>query len=294
MIKKTILITGATGYLGSKVLSNLLEENFNLIILKRSTSNISRIQDVIHHCKFYDINIKSISSIFDENNIDIVLHLATNYGRNEDPIMEIINSNFIFPITILESVLKHNVRHFINIDSVLDPKTNIYSLSKSHFRNFLELYSTKIDIINIELEYFYGPDDANWKFINMIFNKLANNEKEINLTSGEQHRNFIFIDDVVDAIIIILNNLNLNSNGFNSIGIGTDNSISIKVVVYNCKLISQNKNTILNFGRIKNREKEIRILKCDNSHVKKLGWNAKIDLDKGLSYVWRSLKKNSI
>jgi CDP-paratose synthetase len=294
MIKKTILITGATGYLGSKVLSNLLAENFNLIILKRSTSNISRIQDVIQHCKFYDINIKSISSIFDENNIDIVLHLATNYGRNEDPIMEIINSNFIFPITILESVLKNNVRHFINIDSVLEPKTNIYSLSKSHFRNFLELYSTKIDIINIELEYFYGPDDANWKFINMIFNKFSNNEKEINLTSGEQHRNFIFIDDVVDAIIIILNNLNLNSNGFNSIGIGTDNSISIKDLVYNCKLISQNKNTILNFGRIKNREKEIRILKCDNSHIKKLGWNAKIDLDTGLNYVWRSLKKNNI
>ncbi len=292
MINKTVLITGSTGFLGSKVLVNLLKEGFHIIILKRTTSNIFRIKDFINNCKVYDIDLKSINEIFNENKIDIVIHLATNYGRNEESVIDIINSNHVFPMMILENAKKNHVSHFINLDTSLNSKVNFYSLTKSHFKDFLEKYSSNLNILNIELEYFYGPGDANWKFINMVFNKFANLEKEIKLTSGSQHRNFIYIDDVVNALNLVIKNLNEKTKGFKSIGIGADETISIKDLVNMCKQISNNKNTILNFGSIIRIENETKSLKCDNSYLKQLGWIAEVDLYKGLSNTWKSIKNN--
>ena len=55
-MKNTVLITGATGFLGSHLVKALLKDNYRVVILKRSFSNIKRIENVLSQCCVYDID----------------------------------------------------------------------------------------------------------------------------------------------------------------------------------------------------------------------------------------------
>ncbi|MCX5718347.1 MAG: NAD-dependent epimerase/dehydratase family protein, partial [Nitrospirae bacterium] len=114
-----ILLTGATGFIGSHVLKRGLSENYEIIITKRSTSNVKRIKDVLDKVKYYDVDTVPLSKIFDENKIDLVIHCATDYKKNQnyEDILGLIEANITFPSQILEQMHIHNVPYFINTGS---------------------------------------------------------------------------------------------------------------------------------------------------------------------------------
>ena len=58
--------------------------------------------------------------------------------------------------------------------------------------------------INMRLEHFYGPGDADSKFTAHVMNSCLRNVPELKLTLGEQRRDFFYIEDVVSAYLIIL------------------------------------------------------------------------------------------
>jgi nucleoside-diphosphate-sugar epimerase len=73
-----VLLTGATGFLGSHLVRALLAEKYELIILKRSFSDISRIEGVINEADVYDIDRCPLEQQFKEHKkIDFVIHTAT-------------------------------------------------------------------------------------------------------------------------------------------------------------------------------------------------------------------------
>ncbi len=89
----TILLTGATGFLGSHLLHRLLKLNYDVVILKRSTSNTWRIESVLSKIKCYDIDKVAIEKPFEEQKIDAVIHTVTNYGRNNSSVSTIVDTN---------------------------------------------------------------------------------------------------------------------------------------------------------------------------------------------------------
>ena len=136
---ETILITGATGFLGSHLVETLLNYGYSVVILKRSTSNTRRIYHLLEHLKSYDIDNVSIESAFKDQNIDIVIHTACKYGRNEEPMCEIFESNVMFGLRILDLCIKFKITNFFNTDtffntgSLTQQHLNAYILSKKHF-----------------------------------------------------------------------------------------------------------------------------------------------------------------
>ena len=62
----------------------------------------------------------------------------------------------------------------------------------------------EIKTINMQLEHFYGPGAGDANFISAMINRLIHNDPRIDLTLGEQKRDFIYIDDVVDAYLEVL------------------------------------------------------------------------------------------
>ena len=67
----TILLSGATGFLGSNLLKRFTQEGFDVIALKRSTSDTYRIEELLSKITYYDVEKTEIKEIFKKHNIDI-------------------------------------------------------------------------------------------------------------------------------------------------------------------------------------------------------------------------------
>lgn len=283
---KNILLTGATGFLGSKILEALLENDYNVSILLRQQSDNWRIKHLEgKYHPFINNNESSIDVIFLENDIDTIIHTATEYGRAKD-LSSIYESNIIMPLQLLEAGYRNNLRLFINTDSFFS-KPNIktsylggYISSKKIFLDDLLSYSNKIKIANIRLEHVFGKNDGEGKFITNLLKDLKSNKPDIALSDGKQKRDFVYLPDVVDAYIKVLQNSD-TEYGFTEYQIGTGTSISVKDFVK--ELAQALKSTSkLNFGALPSRPDEIQFSQADTSNSKKIGWAPKYSLTEAI------------
>lgn len=282
---KTVLVTGATGFLGSHLVHALLKEGFEVVILKRSTSDIWRIADVIEKVKSYDVNTRNVESAFEENDINIVIHTACNYGRNEESIKEVVETNVLFGLEVLECSINYNTDTFFNTGTLLQKHLNSYTRSKKQFVEWLKMLSDNIQVVNLKLEHMYGPKDGTTKFVPWVISQLFDQVEEIKLTEGEQKRDFIFIDDVVSAFMTVIKSRK-QLNNFSEFDVGTGNMISVKSFVSKIKEVYEKQegpvSTKLNFGAIPYREGEIMNIEVENQKLLDLGWNPSYTLNKGL------------
>jgi nucleoside-diphosphate-sugar epimerase len=167
-------ITGGTGFLGSRLANFLVNKGATVHLLKRKKSNLLRLKEVENQVNFVEEDEFSPINFFLKNKIDCVIHAATDYGqKNSDP-LNIIETNLILPLNILNGAIASKVGIFINTDTVLDKKVNGYSLSKSQFKDWLKTRSTEIIAINVALEHFYGPLDNDTKFTTFIIRSFLN------------------------------------------------------------------------------------------------------------------------
>lgn len=282
--EKSILITGATGFLGSHLTRNLVACNFNVILLKRSTSSFARLNDIAGSVKMYDIDLVDIDIVTNENpEIHTIIHTAGCYGRNNEKPNDLIKANIEFPLQILLNFNKGKDITFINTDTALPRFTNDYSLTKAHFRDWGEhiACNNNIKFINIKLEHMYGPGDDGSKFSSHVIKKCINNASELELTAGEQQRDFIYIDDVVSAYMLLIEKSSNIQNGYQEFGLGSGKAVSIKDFVEKIKQITGARTKLL-FGEIPYRDREVMSSTADIREIAKLGWQCTTSLDEGL------------
>ena len=269
---KTILLTGATGYLGGYLSENFLNKGFKIIALALNTNEQYKFQDNIL-TKVYYLDKTTVKEIFDNENVDIVIHTATLYGRRQEHLTSMEKVNVEFPLEVLNEAINHNVKIFVNTSTILNKNINPYTLTKNHFEDWLSLYSDKIKCINLKLDHFYGPNDKPIKFIAWIIQELKNNVEKIDLTEGIQTRDFIYIDDVVSAFdIVIEKEKNIPNGKLNTFEVGTNNKTTIKEMVTTIKEKLGNTKTKLNFGAIPYRKNEILDYQVDTTGLHLLGW----------------------
>jgi len=281
---KTILLTGATGYLGSELLKHWVSAGHRLIILKRSTSNVYRIENELSQCVSFNVDEPNWERVFNEYSIDVVVHTAASYGRKGETLDEVVFSNTLFPLQLLDLAIKAKVPYFINTASSLPRTINEYSLSKAHFQDWLNQKNDQIHYVNMVLEYFYGQGDDDWKFISMVVKKLKENVQSIDFTSGTQRRDFIYISDVVSAYDIVLNRIEELKSG-TTIPVGSGIAYSLRSVVELCHELVGNTSTKLNFGVIPDRMGEISASQADTSTIESLGWSLAFSLKSGIEKV---------
>lgn len=292
---KTILLTGATGFLGSHLLKTLTNKGYDIVITKRSISDVWRLDDCEKKIKSYDIDKKPLRLIFEENHIEGIIHTACVYGRKNENISAILDTNLIFGTKLLDLALEFGTKVFLNTDTLLPKKLNMYALSKKQFAEWLQFHSEKIQVLNFRIEHMFGEKDGNEKFTSWLLSQFMKEAPEINLTSGTQQRDFIYIDDVVSAYVIGLENLD-KLHTFNDIDVGTGDFTEVRYFVELLKrsyeeLTSKEVSTQLNFGKIPYRKNEIMIPELDNTLLKNLGWQPQGNLQDNIrKFIKKELK----
>lgn len=280
--KRTFLMTGGTGFLGSNILRKMVGCDDEIIVLKRSFSDTSRINDILKGLILYDLDKTDIEKIFSDHRIDKIIHCATNYGRTASNPMEVIEANLMLPLRLLQLGKAYGVKCFINTDTILDKRINYYALSKSQFKQWLAVYASEIVCLNIELEHFYGPEDDDSKFVTNIIHKLLRRVDKIDLTQGKQKRSFVYVDDAVDAFIRIIGHSDSLPVGFYTFQVASLETVEIKKFVELVKELTANTKTALNFGAIPYRENEVMEPRLDLTKLIELGWNPRVSLAEGL------------
>lgn len=287
-----ILIIGGTGYLGSHLSRCFSLVGHEVLILVRPSSNLMKLKSCGESIKIVSYNeLSEIDGYIKGAGIDCIINTACNYGRNNESMSNIITSNFTFPMAVLESAIINGVETFINTDTTLDKYINPYALSKTHFSEWgrMEALNDKIQFINIKLEHIYGEQDATSKFISYVINSCLNNMPELQLTEGNQKRDFVYISDVVSAYEIILNKRKELSR-FENIALGSGTTISIKELVTNIHRLAQSKTRLI-FGAIPYRSNEQMYSCADINQLLSLGWAPQYSLDAGLKKVIELEKK---
>lgn len=290
--ESTVLLTGATGFLGSRLLPELLKNGFSVIALHRDTSDLSKLELInSNKLKFFCINKDDLNCLFKNYNINVIIHTATEYGRNLESTPQVILANLTLPVRLLELGVLNNLKIFINTDSYFNKDNTFYSyllnysLTKKSLNYWLKFYSNKIRIIDLMLEHIYGPFDKPQKFIEGVIQNIAIKELPIvNLTYGHQKRDFIFITDVIDAYLKILKFELRNHNGYQIYEVGTGKSTELRAFTDFVLNYSKSQSKLV-YGAIPYREDEIMSSCANNSNLEALGWKAKINFQQGIEEI---------
>ncbi len=218
-----ILITGGGGYLGSKLAEKLVKYSFNIFLLDVSFNNLSKqLKCIYDNCKLYECDITNyehLSKICNEIKPYIIYHFAAVLERSRD-------------FTFYKSLYKVNVEGTFNLlealsgidylkfmfssssevygtsnkvpfseDQIPYPASP-YSLTKLMAEELIKTYSSikKKPYTIMRLFNFYGEDMPENFFYSQLINALKNN-KEFKMTGGEQIRDFLPIEKVIEYII---------------------------------------------------------------------------------------------
>lgn len=290
----TLVLTGATGFLGSHLLSNLVHRGYKVIVLKRSTSDTHRIEKVLPDITCFNLDSADTEDIFSRNSVDGIIHLATDYGKKDFSIQKMVRTNIELPTTLLTTGMKHGVKYFINANTFLPSQYSLYASMKNGFLEQLKFFSSNypLKVINMKIAYMYGESDNDTsKFIPLVCDSILNN-KEIDATGGRQKRDFIYVGNVVDAYAKVLSHIDQIDAKFTEFEIGSGTGLSFLDFVHEIEL-SWGKKARIHWGKIPYSRNEIFEMAANISRSRDvLGWNPAVDIKEGIERTLSYWKKN--
>jgi len=298
-------MTGSSGFIGSHLSERLKNHE-------------------VHHLKSDLLDHQSVAGEVLSVKPDIIVHLAARTEVEQSFYEQITFSeiNYVGTVNLIETAAKvKNLRNFVfastmevygwqpisdEIEEHGTPKQSIafdentvpnpnapYAVAKYGCEKYLEYAHRCYDFPFTALRQTncYGRKDNEFFVTEQIINQMLTNPDECNLGYAEPYRNFIFVDDMLDAWETVINNPDKCNDG-SIFTIGPDNPIKIRDYA---ELIAKKldwKGTI-NWDTKLFRAGEIYWLNSNNTLIKKkLGWEPKVTLDEGLDKtieIWKAI-----
>jgi len=281
-----ILLTGASGFLGSALALQWLNAGHEIALLVRPESRLHRLHGLdaaftIGRCG----TDAEVHAFVCQVQPAVVVHTACAYGRQGETSLQLFDANLRLGLVIMQA-LQHIGQpvSFINTGSALAPEVSPYALSKLQFAQWGRVLAAqsagKLRFVNVLLQHMYGPGDDPSKFTTHVLSACHNNEPVLKLTAGEQARDFIYIDDVVTAYSILLGQCS-QSEPVLEIEVGSGVAPTIREFVETAHRLTGSRTELL-FGALPYRANEAMHCLANVEQLKELGWEPMFDLETGL------------
>ncbi|MAH02603.1 MAG: NAD-dependent dehydratase [Candidatus Pelagibacter sp.] len=305
--RKTFLVTGGTGFIGSNICQLLVNANHSVKIFdNNSRGSINQIKKIKNKIKFIKGDIRNKQLLDKElKNADAVIHLAYVNGTKyfySKPIL-VLDIAVKGIMNVIEACIKNKIKElYLASSSEVYQTPNKIPTDENEPLKIPNIFNprysygggkilTELLGIHYGKKYFkkliifrphnvYGPnmgyDHVIPEFINRFKSKKSKNFKIQG--TGSEIRSFIYIEDFIDAFNLILK----RGKHLNIYNIGTNEKIKIKNLAYKLSKILKKKITIKKTSPAEGGTK-IRVPNINK--IKKLGFKAKFSLDRGLRKI---------
>lgn len=321
-MKHTYLVTGGAGFIGSTLSERLLGKEENVIVIDNfcdfynASIKENNIKVLLENQKFklYRNDIRdreAIKKVFDENNIDVVIHLAAMAGVRpsiENPILY-QEVNCMGTQSILEEMKLHNVKNLVMAssssvygnckevpfkeDMIVDYAISPYAATKKANEVMTHVYHKLFDINVIMLRFFtvYGPKQRPDLAINK-FTRLMIENKEISMFGdGTTSRDYTYIDDIVDGICKACDYNLKNNNVYEIMNLGNSSPVSLKEMI---DTIAKTVGVEAKIKQMPMQPGDVERTYADISKAKRLiGYEPKTSFEVGISKFVKWYKENS-
>jgi UDP-glucose 4-epimerase len=293
-----ILVTGGAGFIGSHVVDRLVLEGHEAIVVDNLATGKRR--NINRGARFYKMDIQSwrLERVFRNERPNVVMHLAAQMDVRksvEDPMFD-AQVNVLGTLNVLQQAVKHGARKVVFSSSggaiygeqeiYPAPETHVtkplspYGLSKLCGEQYLSYFQRVSGLQAVSLRYanVYGPrqdPEGEAGVVAIFIQKMLNNEQAVINGNGRQTRDFVFVDDVVEANLAMMGQ---DTQGTYNVGTGVETSINdlFRILVQhtgsNCKDVH---------GPSKKGEQARSVI--DSTKLRQeVSWEPKADLSEGL------------
>ena len=322
MKRKTVLVTGGLGFIGSNLVLHLIKLNYFVIVLDKKTyssnlMNLKNIKKSQFKLIISDINNKlKISKIFKKYNPIGIFNLAaeTHVDRSIDNPEIFVKSNVNGVLVLLEQLKEYRKRNrnikFLHISTdevygdIPKRKTSLetdpykpsspYAASKASADHLVRSYyrTFKLPIVITNCCNNYGPKQFPEKLIPKLILNLIQNKKLPIYGKGINEREWIHVDDHCKALIKIFKKGKIGeSYNIGSGDIVSNNIISKKLIkLFKTKINKDCKSRII---FVKDRPGHDLRYALNSNKIKKLGWKKKLNLNEGLFLTMKWYLENT-
>jgi UDP-glucose 4-epimerase len=305
---KKVLVTGGAGFIGSHLTDRLIREGCRVVVIDNLSTGTR--ENLNPKVKLYkaDISGFKINEIFKKEKPEIVFHLAAQINiRNsvKNPVLD-AKINILATLNLLEICKDLKIKKFIfastggaiygedNIiptpENCLELPNSPYGIAKLTVEKYLNYYYKffGLSFISLRLANVYGPrqnSKCEAGVIAIFCDKIFSDKQSIINGSGFQTRDFVFIDDVIEAFF-----LSIVKNKVGIFNIGTAKETDIRTIFRKLKKLTNSKYKE-KYGPAKKGEQE---KSCLNYFLakKELAWQPKYSLEEGLEKTikWFKIK----
>lgn len=222
--KKYVLVTGATGFLGSHLTQELLNSGSNVIVLVRNNKKTQQLFQQDQAITICDLNdpgwMESLINLLSQASVETVYHIAAhgNINHSRDDIDSLVDANISLGTKLLEvCALSCPDAHWVWASSFWQFSSNgskfkansLYAAAKSCFDTIFDFYKERFDISGTQLVLYdvYGEKDNRNRLLTGLANLICHSSltgetsKVFELSGGEQQTLFVHVSDVVSAFM---------------------------------------------------------------------------------------------